>query len=88
METAATVDVVVNLDDLDHPSARALAAQLTTIADVGVRRHTAEVAVLERRGELALYRDLLVERYGHAPTLAQIEAADELLLELTVLAVA
>lgn len=86
--TAATVEAPIT-DVLEHPSARHLADQLAAITDVGVRRHRAELAVADRRTDLALYRALLVERYGdHVPTLARIEQGDELLLELTVLAIA
>lgn len=64
------------------------AVRIATIPDVGVRRTTAAQAVTDRRTELATMRQLLLEAYGTAKPLARIEAADEVLLELTVLAIA
>lgn len=52
------------------------------------RRRAAAEDHAARRTALALYRDLLVERDGNAPTLARLEAADDLLVELAVLTVA
>ena len=64
------------------------ACRLAAIPDVGVRRQAAARELADRRSDLALLRTLLVEAYGTAPPLAKLEARDEVLAELTVLAVA
>lgn len=62
----------------------ALIAELPT-AD---RRKAAAEEYARRRADLALYRQLVVERDGSAPPITRLEAADELLVELAVLTVA
>lgn len=91
--TAATVEAPPSLADvygLETPTARNAATYLDTIVDVGARREEAERLVLARRAELELYADLLVERFGPAarPNLARLEADDDLLVELLLLAIA
>ena len=85
--TAATVEAPIT-DVLEHPSAIRLADQLAGIVDDTVRRQYAARAAQDRRADLALYRALLVERYGNAPRLEVLEQRDELLLELNLLAIA
>ena len=82
--TAATVEEL----GLEHPSALRLAHQLADVADDGVPHAQAARAAQHPRADLTLYRVLLVERYGPAPPLDRILARDELLAELTVLAIA
>lgn len=88
--TAATATPVSPLElGLEHPSAIALAEQLATIAEPSIRREQAARAAADRRADLGLYHALLIERYGDAvPTLARIIGADQLLADLTVLAIA
>jgi len=64
------------------------AVRLADVADVTTRRQLAAQAIGDRRADLALLRALLLEVYGKAPALAKLEADDELLTELNVLAVA
>lgn len=64
------------------------ACRLADVPDAGLRRTMAARALADRRSDLALLRVLLVEAYGKAKPLARIEAEDEVLLELSVLAVA
>lgn len=52
------------------------------------RRTAAAEDHAKRRTALGLYRQLLIERDGNAPTLARLEAADDLLTELAVLTIA
>ena len=87
--TAATAPTSAIDLGLEHPSAVALAEQLATIVEPSVRREQAARALADRRADLALYRALLVERYGAAtPTLAAIIDADQLYADLAVLTVA
>lgn len=64
------------------------ACRVAAIPDVGLRRAVAARAIADRRTELATMRQLLVEAYGTAKPLHRLELDDEVLLELTVLAVA
>lgn len=64
------------------------ATRLADVDDVVLRRQLAAQAIGQRRADLALLRTLLLEVYGKAPALAKLEAADEVLTELNVLAVA
>lgn len=64
------------------------AVRLADVDDVATRRQLAAQAIGQRRADLALLRALLLEVYGKAPELAKLEAADEVLTELNVLAVA
>lgn len=73
---------------LEHPHARAVAQELTTIADVGVRREQAARALGARREALTLYVTLYRERYGYALDLDRVIARDALYADLAVLAVA
>lgn len=89
--TAATVEGTPSLVDvlaLETPTAIAAAAYLETVADVGYRRQLAGQLAAQRRQELGLYRALLLERFGTAPTILAVEGTDEVLTELLVLAVA
>lgn len=86
--TAATITSTV------PPLARELgletprACRVAGVDDVGLRRQLAAQAIAERRSDLGLLRTLLLEVYGKAPELAQLERDDEVLAELNVLAVA
>lgn len=64
------------------------ATRLAGVDDVTLRRQLAAQAIGERRADLGLLRLLLLETYGKAPELAQLERDDEVLAELNVLAVA
>lgn len=68
---------------LERPAARRL-AELPTDA----RRAAATRAAADRRAALALYVDLYAERYGHRLNLSAVEAGDDLLAELLILAIA
>lgn len=89
--TAATVPhpaAPAALDEvLETDTAIRAANYLASIIDAGVRRQAAAQLVAQRRQELALYCQLVRERFGHAPNLAILERDDEVLLELTLLAV-
>lgn len=69
---------------LDTATARTIAA----IPDVGVRRAQAAAAHADRRDQLATYRQLYAEAYGHNLDPVRLEQRDEVLAELTVLTVA
>ena len=87
--TAATVDRLLDVAlDLDQPTAIHAARYLATIVDVEVRRQEAGRLVEARRAELALYVDLVRERFGHSLALERVLADDEVLAELTILAIA
>lgn len=64
------------------------AVRLADVTDVTTRRQLAAQAIGDRRADLGLLRALLLEVYGKAPKLAKLEADDEVLTELNVLAVA
>lgn len=87
--TAATIT------DTIPPLARELgletprAVRLAGVDDVATRRQLAAQGIAARRSDLGLLRLLLLlETYGKAPKLADLEDRDEVLLELNVLAVA
>lgn len=88
--TAATVEATRLADSLalETLTGRKAADYLETITDTGYRRQLAGQLAASRREELALARTLLLERFGHAPTLAKLEDGDETLAELTLLAIA
>lgn len=83
--TATPAELRVYGLDLGLTTDRAiLLAELPTLE----RRRAAAEDHAKRRADLALYRQLLVERDGNAPPLARIEANDEALTELAVLTIA
>jgi hypothetical protein len=88
--TAATVEALTLATELGlvHPSARRLSDQLEQHPEPALRREAAGRALADRRADLALMRDLLVERYGTAPTLDRIIAGDELYADLAILTIA
>lgn len=88
--TAATVEATQLADELalETTTARKAAAYLATIPDVGYRRQLAAGLVAQRRQELALAHALTRERFGAAPPLARLEAGDDTLAELLLLAIA
>lgn len=73
---------------LEHPSAIRLADQLEEHPEPQLRREAAARALADRRADLGLYRTLLVERYGSAPTLERIIDNDTLYGDLAVLTIA
>lgn len=87
--TAATVEEVPHVGDvyLETVTARQLYRVLAALPTEDRRRHAAR-AIEHRRSDLALYRTLLIERYGAAPQLSLIEDTDQLLAELNLLAAA
>lgn len=88
--TAATVEApsLADVYALEQPTAVNAAGYLDTIIDTRVRRLEAERLVMARRQELKLYADLVAERFGRRPDLRKVEAADDLLAELLILAIA
>lgn len=84
-ETAQALDPATY--GLECPTAIQLTRDLNSIATPALRRARITTAIAQRREDLALMRQLLVERDGTAPTLDRIEARDDVLAELHTLAV-
>lgn len=80
---APQADTLTTRLGLDHPDAQALA---TLPPDA--RRRAATHAAADRRAELALYALAYGERYGIRVNTADVEAHDDLLAELLILAIA
>lgn len=70
-----------------HDTTAALLRRLEGLP-LSERRPIADEAIRRRRGQLALMRELMVEKYGQAPTLERLAARDELLAELQIIAAA
>lgn len=87
--TAATVEATLAIElGLEHPSAIRYADQLEEHPEPQLRREAAGRALADRRSDLGLLRTLLVERYGNAPPLERIIAADQLYGDLAILTIA